>query len=305
MERLGLGYEELKKINPGLIYCEISGFGRTGPYKNRAGFDLIAQGMSGLMDITGEADRGPVKVGAPVSDTTAGILGAMGCLAAYAHKQKTGEGQRVDTSLFEAGIMHTYWQSAICFATGESPGRMGTAHPLNAPYQTFRTKDGWVNIGAANQRNWERLLECLGAPELGEDPRFSQNSERMANLDALVEVLGVYLEKQTTREWLDILEDAGLPAGPVLTIKQMHADPQTIAREMVPETDHPVAGRVQAIGLPVKLSATPGGVVTPAPLFGQHTREVLVEAGYSSSEIAALLESGGVIANDATSESAQ
>ncbi len=305
MERLGLGYEELKKINPGLIYCEISGFGRTGPYKDRAGFDLIAQGMSGLMDITGEADRGPVKVGAPVSDTTAGILGAMGCLAAYAHKQKTGEGQRVDTSLFEAGIMHTYWQSAICFATGESPGRMGTAHPLNAPYQTFRTKDGWVNIGAANQRNWERLLECLGAPELGEDPRFSQNSERMANLDALVEVLGVYLEKQTTREWLDILEDAGLPAGPVLTIKQMHADPQTIAREMVPETDHPVAGRVQAIGLPVKLSATPGGVVTPAPLFGQHTREVLVEAGYSSSEIAALLESGGVIADDATSESAQ
>ena len=305
MERLGLGYEVLKKINPGLIYCEISGFGRTGPYKDRAGFDLIAQGMSGLMDITGEADRGPVKVGAPVSDTTAGILGAMGCLAAYAHKQKTGEGQRVDTSLFEAAIMHTYWQSAICFATGESPGRMGTAHPLNAPYQTFRTKDGWVNIGAANQRNWERLLECLGAPELGEDPRFSRNSDRMANQEALVEVLSVYLEKQTTRDWLDALEDAGIPAGPVLTIKEMQADPQTIAREMVPETDHPVAGRVQAIGLPVKLSATPGGVVAPAPLFGQHTREVLVEAGYSSSEIAALLESGGVIADDTISEVAQ
>jgi crotonobetainyl-CoA:carnitine CoA-transferase CaiB-like acyl-CoA transferase len=305
MERLGLGYEELKKINPGLIYCEISGFGRTGPYKDRAGFDLIAQGMSGLMDITGEVDRGPVKVGAPVSDTTAGILGAMGCLAAYAHKQKTGEGQRVDTSLFEAAIMHTYWQSAICFATGESPGRMGTAHPLNAPYQTFRTKDGWVNIGAANQRTWERLLECLGAPELGEDPRFSRNSDRMANQEALVEVLSVYLEKQTTRDWLDALEDAGIPAGPVLTIKEMQADPQTIAREMVPETDHPVAGRVQAIGLPVKLSATPGGVVAPAPLFGQHTREVLVEAGYSSSEIAALLESGGVIADDTISEVAQ
>ncbi len=305
MERLGLGYEELKKINPGLIYCEISGFGRTGPYKDRAGFDLIAQGMSGLMDITGEADRGPVKVGAPISDTTAGILGAMGCLAAYAHKQKTGEGQRVDTSLFEAAIMHTYWQSAICFATGVSPGRMGTAHPLNAPYQTFRTKDGWVNIGAANQRNWERLLECLGAPELGQDPRFSRNSDRMANQVALVEVLNVYLEKQTTREWLDALEGAGIPAGPVLTIKEMQADPQTIAREMVPETDHPVAGRVQSIGLPVKLSATPGGVVAPAPLFGQHTREVLVEVGYSESEIATLLESGSVIADDATSEAAQ
>jgi crotonobetainyl-CoA:carnitine CoA-transferase CaiB-like acyl-CoA transferase len=201
--------------------------------------------------------------------------------------------------------MHTYWQSAICFATGESPGRMGTSHPLNAPYQTFRTKDGWVNIGAANQRNWERLLKCLGARELGEDSRFSKNSDRMANLDALVEVLSVYLEKQTTQEWLDALEDAGIPAGPVLTIKEMLADPQTIAREMVPETDHPVAGRVQAIGLPVKLSATPGGVVTPAPLLGQHTREVLVEAGYSESEIAALLESGGVIADDATSEAAQ
>jgi crotonobetainyl-CoA:carnitine CoA-transferase CaiB-like acyl-CoA transferase len=298
MEKFGLGYEELKKINPGLIYCEISGFGRTGPYKDRAGFDLVAQGMSGLMDITGEADRGPVKVGAPVSDTTAGILGAMGCLAAYAHKQKTGEGQRVDTSLFEAAITHTYWQSAICFATGESPGRMGTAHPLNAPYQTFETKDSWINVGAANQRNWERLLECLSAPELGEDPRFAENSARMANLDALVEVLTVHFKKRTSDDWLDVFESAGIPAGPVLTIKEMHADPQVIARDMVPQTDHPVAGRVQTLGLPVKFSQTPGGVVRPAPLFGQHSEEVLAEAGYSSQEIAALLASGGVIAAD-------
>jgi crotonobetainyl-CoA:carnitine CoA-transferase CaiB-like acyl-CoA transferase len=305
MDKLGLGYEELKKINPGLIYCEISGFGRTGPYKDRAGFDLIAQGMSGLMDITGEADRGPAKVGAPVSDTTAGVLGAMGILAAYAHKQKTGEGQRVDTSLFEAAIMHTYWQSAICFATGESPGRMGTAHPLNGPYQSFQTSDGWVNIGAANQRNWERLLECLGTPELGEDPRFAVNAQRMANLDALVEVLSAHFKKRSTEDWLTALEAVGIPAGPVLSIKEMQADPQAIARDMVPETDHPVAGRVQTIGLPVKLSVTPGGVVRPAPLFGQHTREVLAEAGYSSSEIAAFLESGGVIAADMTSEAAQ
>lgn len=296
MDKLGLGYEDLKKINPGLIYCEISGFGRTGPYKDRAGFDLIAQGMSGLMDITGEADRGPVKVGAPVSDTTAGILGAMGILAAYTHKQETGEGQRVDTSLFEAAITHTYWQSAICFATGESPGRMGTAHPLNGPYQSFQTSDGWVNIGAANQRNWERLLECLEAPELGEDPRFALNAERMANLDVLVDVLNEYFSKRSTQDWLDALEAVGIPAGPVLSIKEMQSDPQAIAREMVPETDHPIAGRVQTIGLPVKLSKTPGGVVRPAPLFGQHTREVLAEYGYSNSEIDALLEGGGVIA---------
>jgi crotonobetainyl-CoA:carnitine CoA-transferase CaiB-like acyl-CoA transferase len=305
MDKLGLGYEELKKINPGLIYCEISGFGRTGPYKDRAGFDLIAQGMSGLMDITGEADRGPVKVGAPVSDTTAGVLGAMGILAAYAHKKETGEGQRVDTSLFEAAVMHTYWQSAICFATGDSPGRMGTAHPLNGPYQSFQTSDGWVNIGAANQRNWERLLECLEAPELGEDPRFALNSARMANLDALVDVLSEYFIKRSTEDWLEELEAAGIPAGPVLSIKEMQSDPQAIAREMVPETDHPVAGKVKTIGLPVKLSKTPGGVTSPAPLFGQHTREVLAEAGYSSSEIAALLESGGVIAAELNSQAAQ
>ncbi|MEM8744660.1 MAG: CoA transferase [Pseudomonadota bacterium] len=305
MEKLGLGYEDLKKINPGLIYCEISGFGRTGPYKDRGGFDLIAQGMAGLMDITGEPDRGPAKVGAPVSDTTAGILGAMGCIAAYAHKQKTGEGQRVDTSLFEAAITHTYWQSAICFATGVSPGRMGTAHPLNAPYQTFETRDGWINIGAANQRNWERLLECLEAPELGDDSRFAKNNARMENLDVLVDVLTPYFKERSTAEWLDALEKVGLPAGPVLSIKEMQQDPQAIARDMVPATDHPTAGRVQTIGLPVKLSETPGGVVSPAPLFGQHTREVLSEIGYSADEIAAFLQSGGVIADEERADAAE
>lgn len=305
MEKLGLGYDELKKINPGLIYCEISGFGRTGPYKDRAGFDLIAQGMSGLMDITGEVDRGPAKVGAPVSDTTAGILGALGCVSAYAHKQKTGEGQRVDTSLFEAAITHTYWQSAICFATGVSPGRMGTAHPLNAPYQTFETKDGWINIGAANQRNWERLLECLEAPELGEDPRFAINAERMAHLPELVDVLSGYFKTRSTADWLDALEEVGLPAGPVFSIKEMQSDPQAIARDMVPETQHPVAGTVKTLGLPIKLSETPGGVTMPAPLFGQHTREVLAELGYSEEQIAQLIGDGAVAASDANVAAAE
>ncbi len=297
MERLGLGYETLKEINPGLIYCEISGFGRTGPYAERGGFDLIAQGMAGLMAITGEGpDRPPVKVGAPVSDITAGILGAMGCLAAYAHKLQTGEGQQVDTSLFEAGITHTYWQSAICFATGVSPGAMGTAHPLNAPYQSFETADGWITIGAANQANWERFLAVIGAPELADDPRFATNAARMENLQALVEALTALLKTRKAQEWLDRLEAAGVPAGPVLSIAEMHADPQTIARDMVPQTDHPVAGRVKTIGLPVKLSATPGRVVRPAPLLGQHTREVLAEVGFTDSEVAALLESGAAAA---------
>lgn len=299
MQKLGMGYDDLKKINPGIIYCEISGFGRSGPYADRGGFDLIAQGMAGIMAITGEGPgRPPVKVGAPLSDITAGILGALGCSSAYAHKLKTGEGQRVDTSLFEAAIVHTYWQTAICFATGVSPGPMGSAHPLNAPYQAIETKDGWINIGAANQNNWERLLKALGSPELNEDERFSRGNARMANREALIEVLTERFRMRTTAEWLVELEKVGVPAGPVLSIKEMTEDPQTIARDMVPSTTHPVAGEVQTIGLPIKLSGTPGGVVRPAPLYGQHTREVLREAGYDAAQIEGLIAKGAAHAAD-------
>jgi crotonobetainyl-CoA:carnitine CoA-transferase CaiB-like acyl-CoA transferase len=293
MERLGLGYEELRRANPALIYAEISGFGRTGPYAERGGFDLIAQGMSGLMSITGEGPgRPPVKVGPPVSDITAGILLAMGISAAYARRLQTGEGQKVDTSLFEAAITHTYWQSAIALATGTSPGPMGSAHPLNAPYQAFQTADGWINIGAANQTNWERLVQLIGAPELNEDPRFSVNTGRMANLEALTEILNAVFRQKSTGEWLELLEDGGFPAGPVLSISEMHADPQTRARDMVVATDHPVAGRVETLGLPVKFDRTPGGIRCAAPTLGQHTREVLAEYGYDAGEIEAFLAAG-------------
>jgi crotonobetainyl-CoA:carnitine CoA-transferase CaiB-like acyl-CoA transferase len=300
MDRLGLGYDELKKINPGLIYCEISGFGRTGPYADRAGFDLIAQGMSGLMSITGEGPgRPPVKVGPPLSDITAGILGAMGVSAAYAHKLKTGEGQRVDTSLFEAAITHTYWQSAITFATGQSPGPMGSAHPLNAPYQAFQTKDGWINIGAANQSNWLRLLELLDAPELAEDERFNDNPGRMAHRRELIEALETHFRMRGTAEWMDRMEKAGVPAGPVLNIAEMQQDPQAIARNMVTEANHARLGPVKTIGLPVKFSETPGGVVMGAPIYGQHTREVLAQHGYNDEQIEALAASGAIaIAED-------
>ncbi|MCL5775988.1 CoA transferase [Limibaculum sp. FT325] len=297
MEKLGLGYESLRAENPGLIYVSISGFGRSGPYADRGGFDLIAQGMSGLMSITGEGTgRPPVKVGAPVSDITAGILAAMGVSAAYAHKLRTGQGQVVDTSLFEAAITHTYWQSAIAFATGEAPGPMGSAHPLNAPYQAFETADGWVNVGAANQRNWERLVAILGAPGLAADPRFATNAERMAHRVELEAALNAILRTRPTAAWLAEFDAGGLPAGPVLDVRQMHADPQTRARDMVVATDHPVAGRVEAIGLPVKFSATPGGSTRPAPLLGQHTREILAEAGYAPAEIEAMIGSGAAIA---------
>ncbi len=296
MDNLGIGYDTLRQINPKLVYCAISGFGRTGPYATRGGFDLIAQGMSGLMSITGEGPgRPPVKPGAPISDITAGILAAMGCIAAYSHAQRTGEGQTVDTSLFEAGITLTYWQSAIAFATGLAPEPLGSAHPLNAPYQSFRTRDGWINVGAANQRNWLRLLDVIEAPDLGDDPRFATNRDRMENLSALVPLLEARLTTHSTEHWLTAMEEAGLPAGPVLTIPEMHRDPQAQARGMIVETEHPVAGPTQAIGLPVKFGATPGGVSRPAPLLGQHGREILAERGYDDRAIERLIACGAVI----------
>lgn len=297
MEKLGLGYDRLREINPRLIYCEISGFGRTGPYAHRGGFDLIAQGMSGLMSITGEGHgRPPVKPGAPISDIGAGILAAMGVSAAYANMLQTGRGQKVDTSLFEAAITQTYWQSAIAFATGEAPTPLGSAHPLNAPYQAFRTKDGWINIGAANQRNWERFLDVIAQPELNDDPRFSSNHLRMQNLDALVAVLETTLEQETTDTWLERMEQAGLPAGPILDILEMHQDPQAIARDMILSVDHPKAGAVQTLGHPVKYSETPAAITCAAPVLGQHSREILAEAGYDTASIDAMIGTGAVIA---------
>jgi len=299
MERLGLGYETLRSSNPAIIYCEVSGFGRTGPYAERGGFDLIAQSMSGLMSITGEGPgRAPVKCGAPVTDITAGILAAMGVLAAYTHRLKTGQGQRVDASLFEAGIVHTYWQSAIALATGEAPGPLGSAHPLSAPYQAFATADGWITIGAANQANWLKLADALEARHLKEDARFASNALRMANLPALVEMLNTLFKQRTSQDWLQRLEAAGVPAGPVLNVMQMHADPQARARGMVVDVPHRRLGTVQTIGAAVKFSETPSGVVSGAPVFGQHTREVLMEYGYSDAEIDALVASGVVVASD-------
>ena len=297
MERLGLGYGALHEKNPALIYCQVTGFGRTGPYAGRAGFDLIAQGLSGIMSVTGEgAGRPPVKAGPPITDISAGILAAMGVLAAYIHRLKTGEGQLVDTSLLEAGVTTTFWQSAICLATGASPGAIGSAHPLSAPYQALQTADGWINIGAANQANWQRLVEVVELPELAADARFADNAARMKNLPALIELLTARFRRRTTTEWLTRLEAAGVPAGPVLSIGEMLKDPQVLAREMVVDVTHSRLGKIKTLGTPVKFSATPGGVRHGAPLLGEHTRAILKEHGYTDTEIAGLVANGDVIA---------
>ena len=295
LEQLGFGYAQVRAWAPRLVYCSLSGFGRTGPYAGRGGFDLVAQGMSGLMSVTGEGPgRAPVKVGAPVTDITSGILAAMGILGALQARARTGQGQLVETSLFEAGIVQTYWQSAIALATGTSPGPLGSAHPLNAPYQAFETADGWINVGASNQATWLKLVAALEAPALDDDPRFASNAARMANLPALVEILAPLFKGRTTSAWLDIFDAVNMPAGPVLSIGEMLADPQTLARAMVVETDHATLGPVKTLGAPVKFSDTPSAITRAAPVLGQHTNDVLVELGYSNAEIEDLRASGAV-----------
>jgi crotonobetainyl-CoA:carnitine CoA-transferase CaiB-like acyl-CoA transferase len=295
LDRLGFGYEAMHKHNRRLVYCSISGFGLSGPLAEEGGFDLVAQGMSGLMSITGEGPgRPPVKVGAPVTDITAGILAAMGIGAALMRRERTDEGELVDTSLFEAGIALTYWQSAIAMATGTAPGPMGSAHPLNAPYQAFKTADGWITIGAANQANWLRLVDVLDAPELAQDRRFTTNADRMRNLASLEAELSSRLAKEPSAHWLRKLSDAGVPSGPVLDVGEMHAHPQTRARAMVVETRHATLGPVSTLGAPVKFSNSSGSI-GPAPLLGQHTREVLRGLNYDDKDIDRLASAGAII----------
>jgi crotonobetainyl-CoA:carnitine CoA-transferase CaiB-like acyl-CoA transferase len=292
LEKLGLGYDVLSKVNPGLIYCAVSGYGRDGPMGDKPGFDLIAQGFSGLMSITGEPGGAPAKTGNSIADTNAGILAVVGITAAYVHKLKTGEGQVVDTSLIEAAIQQTYWQAAIYFATGQSPGPTGSAHLLTAPYQAFRASDGWVNIGGANQANWERIADALGHPEWRDDPRFADNSARLANRDALVEAINAVVVTRTKAEWIAVFDAAGVPVGPVHTIGEALTHPQTLARDMVVDLVHPQAGPTKALGCPIHFSKTPTRIDRPAPMLGEHSRELLHEYDYTDAEIDGFLAAG-------------
>jgi crotonobetainyl-CoA:carnitine CoA-transferase CaiB-like acyl-CoA transferase len=294
LDKLGLGWDVLQALNPRLVYCAISGYGRSGPDADKGGFDLIAQGFSGLMSITGMPGGPPVKAGPPIADITAGILAALGVVAALNARQSTGRGQMVDTSLMEAAIVQTYWHSAIYLATGVNPEPTGSAHILSAPYQAFPTADGWINLGGANQSNWERIARAIGREDLIADPRFASNGERMKNLAALTPLIAERMKTRPSAEWIREFEAAGMPVGPINTIGDMLADPQVAAREMVVETEHPKAGRTRAIGLPIKFSDTPGAVTRPAPLLGEHTREILESLGYDAAAIDALAASGAI-----------
>jgi|FaiFalDrversion3_1042247.scaffolds.fasta_scaffold00454_6 crotonobetainyl-CoA:carnitine CoA-transferase CaiB-like acyl-CoA transferase len=295
MADLGLDYASVRRVNPSVIYCSISGFGQTGPYGHRGGFDLIAQGMSGLISVTGNPDGPPVKVGVPICDLVAGLYAAQSILAAYIYRQATGQGQYLDISLLEAGISLAIWETAEYWATGEPPRPMGTAHRLSAPYQAFRGGDGkYFTVGAGNQANWRRLCQAIGRPDLLEDPRFATGVDRVRNLKALQEELERTFATRPASSWLEVLEAAQVPCGPIYTLEEVYNDPHVRAREMVVEVEHPTAGKVPQIGIPVKFSLTPGRIRRPAPTLGQHTREVLEEVGFTPQEVEELRRCGAV-----------
>ncbi len=293
MTRLGFGFEEVHARYPKLVYCSISGFGQTGPYRERGGFDLVAQAMSGVLSVTGSPEE-PAKVGVPISDLNAGLYASHAILASLLSRVRTGEGQYIDTSLFEAALAYTFWESNEYWATGIAPQRLGTSHRLSAPYQVFATANTWIAIGAANQRNWELLVKAMNRADLLQIADFATNADRKAHLVQLVATLTATLKTRTTEEWLQIFDEAAVPCGPVLTIDEVYQHPQVKARAMDTEVQHPVAGSIHTIGFPVKYSSTPGHIYRPAPVLGQHTFAMLESLGYSS-EQCLQLETDGII----------
>jgi formyl-CoA transferase len=291
-ERLGVGYPALSAVNPRLVYCSVSGFGSTGPYGTRGGYDLIAQGMSGVISVTGEEDGALAKSGVPLSDLAAGLFGAYGVLAALEERERTGLGQHVDTSLLEAAMALTVWESTEYWATGRVPGPLGSAHRLSAPYQALRARDGYFTVGATHDKFFEGLCRVVERPDLLADPRFADKSGRLARR---VE-LAAELEKTTAGEdrahWLARLEQEGIPSGPINSYPEALADPHTLTRRMVVDLVHPEAGPVKALGVPIKLSDTPGAVERPAPLLGEHSAALLTELGYTAAEQQALKANG-------------
>lgn len=294
MQAFGLGYDALAAINPALIYASISGYGQTGPHRTKGGFDLIAQGVSGIMSVTGEPGRPPAKAGIPLTDLGAALFAATGILAAVHHRARAGVGQYIDTSLVEAGIALSVWEATEYFSGPGVPAPLGSAHRMNAPYQAMRCADGYVTIGANTDRLFQRLCGVLGHPEWIEAPEFANNGSRVRNRTKLATLIESVMAKQPCRHWLALLDAADIPCGPINDYAQVFADPQVTARGMVLETDHPVLGRLRTLGSPIRMSATPADAGRRAPLLAEHTDEVLRELGLSADEIAALRRNGAI-----------
>lgn len=275
LDEMGLGYDALKELNPRLIYCSITGFGQNGPYRDRLGYDFVIQAIGGLMSITGEPDRPPMKVGVAIVDVSAAMFACIGILAALQARERTGEGQRVDVSLFDSQVAWLANVGSNYLCSGVVPGRWGNAHASIVPYQAFATADDYIVIAVGNDGQWQRLCDVLSKPEWKTDPRFATNPQRVANRDTLVPFIEEILLQKPAVEWLTALKDHDVPAAPVNTIDKVFADPQALAREMLVEMPHPTAGVVKMAGTPIKLSATPAQMELPPPLLGEHNEEVL------------------------------
>ncbi|MBW2221467.1 MAG: CoA transferase, partial [Deltaproteobacteria bacterium] len=285
MERLGLGYEQVKAMNPRIIYCSISGFGQDGPYRMLPGFDQVLQGMGGLMSITGELGGPPIKVGVAIADISGGMFASNGILVALYNREKTGKGQMVDVSLLDSQVAWLTYRAGAYFASGEVPQPMGSGHPVIVPYQAFKAKDVFINIAVGNDQLWERFCKAVSLENVMNDPKFATNAKRVENREEIVKIISDLIVTKDGEEWLKILTDAGIPCGPIYTVDKIFADPQVLHREMVKELDHPKAGKVKVTGIPIKLSDTPGEVETAPPVLGQHTQEVLTELGYNDKDL--------------------
>ena len=297
LQALGFGYDAVSARYPRIVYCSISGFGQTGPYRNRPGYDVVAQGESGLMDLTGYPDGPPAKVGTSIADIVTGMNAFQGILLALLARQRSNKGQWVDISLLDSTVATLTYQSLIYLTEGKSPQRMGTRHPSIVPYECFSVKDGFVNIGVTNQKQWANFCTALGLPELTDDPRFDSMPQRLAHYEELRRVVDKTLSGKTRHEVLQRMSEAEIPAGPVNSVGEILEDPQIRAREMVQVLMHPEYGPISQLGIPIKLSATPGSVEGAPPRFGEHNTAVLSMLGHSESAIEEMLRTGVIAEN--------